>query len=61
MQNLAEINGIDGVNQWSSILNNGKSKRNSFIYNIDQYGNRKNKNERCNTSTEAIRYSFDRD
>ena len=49
---------IDGVNQWDSIRNNLKSKRDSFIYNIDPFGVVQTTNENaynCDTSTEAIR------
>lgn len=50
----ADLEGIDGKNQWGSILNNQESKRNSFIYIIDKYGNRFQK--KCDLSTEAIRF-----
>ncbi|CAF0746120.1 unnamed protein product [Brachionus calyciflorus] len=49
-----EIDGLDGVNQWNSIIENLESKRNSFIYNIDPIGNRQG-SKLCNTSSEAIR------
>ena len=36
--NCKVLKDIDGVNQWPSLLQNLPSKRNSFIYNIDPYG-----------------------
>lgn len=51
-----DIDGIDGINQWDSILNNKPSNRSSFIYTIDPLGARRDFNYRCNTSTEAIRW-----
>lgn len=46
-----EITGIDGINQWPSISQNLPSKRSSFIYNIDPFGQ-----IGCNYKpTEAIR------
>ena len=58
MKQRLEIEGIDGVNQWEAIKSNGPSKRDSFIYSIDSYGARKNLNEHCETSTEAIRFVY---
>ena len=52
---VAEIEGLDGVNQWDAIWQNAPSKRTSFIYNIDPYGAKFAAN-RCYTSTESIRY-----
>ena len=49
------IEEIDGVNQWYQITNNLKSKRTSFIYSIDPYGQRHIR-DLCGNATEAIRY-----
>ena len=39
---------------WNELTNNLPSRRNSFIYNIDPYGNLG-----CiNSKTESIRYNF---
>lgn len=54
MKDLNLPEGIDGVNQWGSIVNNKESKRSSFIYNIDPLGSRF-QNSRCEVPTEAIR------
>ena len=56
---ILDIGGIDGVNQWDSILKNRPSKRNSFIYTIDPLGCRRNANDKCDDSTEAIRLIAD--
>jgi hypothetical protein len=49
---LKDISGIDGVDQWSSVIHDLQSKRNSFIYNVDPFGT-----YGCNmVPTEAIRY-----
>ena len=46
-----ELEGIDGMNMWNEITKNLTSKRDSFIYSIDPFGNLG-----CfNSSTEAIR------
>ena len=50
-----DFEGIDGVNQWTSILNNAESKRKSVLYKIDPYGERF-QNKLCFNATEAIRY-----
>lgn len=52
---MIDIDDIDGVNQWETILNNRPSKRNSFIYNIDPLGSRRSYKHHCSTPTEAIR------
>ena len=52
---MTDIDGIDGVNQWETILKNQPSRRDSFIYTIDPLGCRRDLEFKCNESTEAIR------
>ena len=48
---------IDGKNMWTELTNNFPSRRDSFIYNIDPYGNYQCINSYGNgpAKTEAIR------
>lgn len=34
--NVNNLGQIDGVNQWNSLINNGKSGRSSLLINIDE-------------------------
>ena len=53
----ADLKSIDGVSQWHNIINNLKSKRESFIYNIDPFGN-KHFSDLCDSPTESIRFEY---